>query len=159
MSNNDILKSLEEEKARLENEFKIYDGQLKQLEDNMASVKHEYEVQKENLTTNIERIRGAYTVVYNQLDKFGAIVKEQPISQTEEQCKDKDKNNKNEEKVKEDTKSKTTKKSTSSKVENKEEKSSALTQDEIDKINKAVTNNKDANGNEIPEYLKSEYKK
>ena len=158
MNNNDILKSLEEEKAKLENEFKIYSGQLNQLEDNMASVQHEYEMKKENLKANIERIRGAYTVVYNQLDKFGAIVKEEPEAQIEEQQKDVNKT----EKVKADNKVKTNKKTSDIKVDDKKEKTSVLTQDEIDKINNAVTNKKsvkDANGNEIPEYLRAEYKK
>lgn len=153
MNNNEILKSLEEEKTKLESDFTIYTGQLKQLDENMASVEQEYKTKRESLEVTIERIRGAYKVVYDQLTKFGAI-KEEPKQEAVA------------EEPKQEEKSKTTKTSVK-KTEKKEEPKkdekvgSSLTPEEIEKINKAVKKPevKTVNGNEIPEYLQQEYNK
>ena len=154
MNNNEILKSLEEEKTKLESDFTIYTGQLKQLDENMASVEQEYKTKRESLEVTIERIRGAYKVVYDQLTKFGAIKEEEPKQETVA------------EEPKQEEKSKTTKTS-AKKAEKKEEPKkdekvgSSLTPEEIEKINKAVKKPevKTVNGNEIPEYLQQEYNK
>ena len=157
MVENEILKSLEEEKTKLESDFTIYTGQLKQLEENMASIEKEYKTKRENLEVNIERIRGAYRVVYDQLKKFGAITDEQQVEVTTEQpVTEKAEEVKEEVKkeVKENNKS-VDKKSVKSKSTTKEKVVAGLTKEEIDKINKAVSKSvvTDENGNEIPEYL------
>ena len=135
------------------------EGQLKQLEENMASVRQEYEMKKESLKANIERIRGAYTLVYNQLKKFGAIKEEVPEA-TAETPVETPVETKPEEK-KQEEKSKSVKKTSAKKEEPKEKATAGLTKEEIEKINKAVTKpaTKDVNGNEIPEYLQQEYNK
>lgn len=158
MSDNEILKSLEEEKTKLESDFTIYTGQLKQLDENMASVEQEYKTKRESLEVTIERIRGAYKVVYDQLTKFGAIKEEVPATTNAEVVE-----------PKQEEKPKSTK-SSSKKVEKKEEPKkeiqdekvkTSLTPEEIEKINKAVKKPevKTVKGNEIPEYLQQEYNK
>ena len=151
MDNNEIIKSLQEEMAQKEKEYNLYGSQLKQLNQEMEDIKNEYNTKKASLEANIERVRGAYTVIYNQLKKFGVIQETQP---TEKEVKV-------DEKVKTETKSKAVKKATDVKSEKKSEKDSGLTKEEIDKISKAVSNNnvKDANGNVVPDYLQAEYKK
>lgn len=152
--NVDILKSLQDELVQKENEFNSYTEELRRLEDEMKTIQHNYETQKQNLTANIERVRGAYTVVYNQLKKFGAI-KEEPVEQPKQEEK-----SKQEEKPKAPKKT-AEKKSEEPKEEKKEKVVAGLTKEEIEKINKAVTKPdvKDDKGNEIPEYLQTEYNK
>lgn len=163
MNNNEILKSLEEEKTKLESDFTIYTGQLKQLDENMASVEQEYKTKRESLEVTIERIRGAYKVVYDQLTKFGAIKEEEPKQEAVAEAPTQEavaEEPKQEEKLK-------TTKTSAKKAEKKEEPKkdekvgSSLTPEEIEKINKAVKKPevKTVNGNEIPEYLQQEYNK
>lgn len=133
---NEIIQSLLAEKTKLEQEFSELDAQAR------------------NIEIGKERIRGAYIVIVDQLKKFGVIKDEATTSNTSET-----------ETPKEEVKQKTTKKSTEKKVEqpkeSKKEKVMGLTPEEIEKINKAVTKSdmKDENGNDIPEYLQSEYNK
>lgn len=138
---NEIIQSLLAEKTKLEQKFS------------------ELDVQARNIEIDKERIRGAYIVIVDQLKKFGIIkdgtvAEETPKGETPK-----------EETPKEEVKQKTTKKSTEKKVEqpkeSKKEKVIGLTPEEIEKINKAVTKSdiKDENGNDIPEYLQSEYNK
>ena len=152
----EILKSIQEEMTKKEQEFTLVENEIKTLEEN-------YNVRMKQLLEAKEQIRGAYTALHIQLEKFKKDdeKKEEPyLTDTETTIK--------EEPKKEPIKVKTTKKT--EKVEKKEEPKTetpkekvvaGLTPEEIAKINQAVTtpNKKDNNGNEIPDYLQTEYNK
>lgn len=140
--NNDVLKSIKEEMEIKEKEFN-------QVVDELTILEQNYKTRKTQLESAKEQIRGAYTALYQQLQKFAADQLSKPeIKQVEL-----------EQEVKKDIKPKATK---STKKETSTEKVVAgLTPEEIAKINKAVPqqNMKDSNGNDIPDYLQQEYNK
>lgn len=141
---NEVIKSLLEEKSKLEQEFT------------------NLETQENNIRIGKERIRGAYIVVIDQLKKFGVIKDDNTA--TAESVEDKAESKTEDTKV-EDTAPKEVKeskpKTTKKPAEKKEKVVAGLTPEEIEKINKVVPkqNMKDDNGNEIPEYLQTEYNK
>lgn len=145
---NEVIKSLLEEKTKLEQEF------------------NELDAQERNIAVGKERIRGAYIVIVDQLKKFGVIKDEAPQEQPKQTAE-----KPAETKPKAEAKPKTQKKVVEMKPEQPKEEKKAeekkekvvagLTPEEIKKINEAVTKPgvKDDNGNEIPEYLQPEYNK
>lgn len=152
----EILKSMMEEMQTKEEEFNRVVAELNTLEENYAA-------RKQQLLDAREQIRGAYTALHIQYEKFKA---------PEEQAEPKVGQNivekivENVDKKKEEPK--VEKKKEPKKVEKKDKKEepkenvvAGLTPEEIDKINKAVTQpgKKDERGNEIPEYLQPEFNK
>ena len=121
MENNEILKSIKEEMATKEQEFNKVINELNILEQN-------YVAQKSQLEASKEQIRGAYTVLYRQYEKFAKV----------------------------DT--------TTLEIENAQEesKSEPVGEQKVvepKKETKPKTNVVDEKGNEVPDYLQSEYKK
>lgn len=150
---NEVIKSLLEEKTKLEQEF------------------NELDAQERNIAVGKERIRGAYIVIVDQLKKFG-VIKDEAQQEQPKQTAEKPAETKQKAEVKPKTQKKVVemkpeqpkeeKKAEEKKVDEKKEKVVAgLTPEEIKKINEAVTKPgvKDDNGNEIPEYLQPEYNK
>lgn len=151
----EILKSMEDEMRIKEEEFNKVVAELNTLEEN-------YAVRKQQLLDAREQIRGAYTALHIQYEKFKkqdepkadigktvvAKVVENAESKAEEPKVEKKKEVKKAEKK-------------DKKEEPKENVVAGLTPEEIDKINKAVTQpgKKDERGNEIPEYLQPEFNK
>lgn len=154
----EILKSMMEEMQTKEEEFNRVVAELNTLEENYAA-------RKQQLLDAREQIRGAYTALHIQYEKFKAPeeqaepkadigktvvakVVENAESKVEEPKVEKKKEVKKAEKK-------------DKKEEPKENVVAGLTPEEIDKINKAVTQpgKKDEKGNEIPEYLQPEFNK
>ena len=149
----EILKSIQEEMTKKEQEFNLVENEIKTLEEN-------YNVRMKQLLDAKEQIRGAYTALYLQLEKFKKDdeKKEEPyLTDTETTIREEPKK----EPVKIKTSKKVEKKEEPKKEEPKEKINVGLTPEEIAKINKAVTKPKaiDNNGNEIPDYLQTEYNK
>ena len=145
---NEVIKSLLEEKTKLEQEF------------------NELDAQERNIAVGKERIRGAYIVIVDQLKKFG-VIKDEAQQEQPKQTAEKPDETKQKAEVKPKTQKKVVEmKQAEPKEEKKEEEKkekvvAGLTPEEIKKINEAVTKPgvKDDNGNEIPEYLQPEYNK
>ena len=154
MDDNEIIKSMKAELVVKENEFNQIIAETKKLDS-------DYTLRKQQLDDAREQIRGAYTALYMQLQKFGVNV-ETTTTTSEQTPKQESIQTTADEEIKKDVKSKTTKSSKQKKDESKTEKVVAgLTPDEIAKINQAVPfkDATDENGNVIPEYLQSEYNK
>lgn len=140
---NEVIKSLLEEKTKLEQEF------------------NELDAQERNIAVGKERIRGAYIVIVDQLKKFG-VIKDEAQQEQPKQTAEKSAETKQKADVKQKTQKKVVEmKPEQPKDEKKEKVVAGLTPEEIKKINEAVTKPgvKDDNGNEIPEYLQPEYNK
>lgn len=169
MESEEILKSIKNEMAVKEKEFNEVISELNTLEQN-------YVARKTQLESSKEQIRGAYTALYRQLEKFS---KEPITTTTDSSDTNKSENTKSTTSQtnivttkpvtqkttskKADTKQPDTTNATTNSVElNKNEKSVvSLTPEEIAKINKTIpkASTTDSNGNEIPDYLQSEYNK
>lgn len=167
MESEEILKSIKSEMEVKEKEFNEVITELATLEQN-------YSVRKTQLENSKEQIRGAYTALYRQLEKFS----KGNSSETKQNETTTPVSTPTAKAVAPTTKT-TTKKSTSTKSENKQldttnnqtkseepatktEKSvGSLTPEEIAKINKTIpkSTTTDNNGNEIPDYLQAEYNK
>ena len=152
----EILKSMMEEMQTKEEEFNRVVAELNTLEENYAA-------RKQQLLDAREQIRGAYTALHIQYEKFKA-----PEEQAEPNVGQNivEKIVENVDKKKEEPK--VEKKKEPKKVEKKDKKEepkekvvAGLTPEEIAKINQAVTQpgKKDDKGNEIPEYLQPEFNK
>lgn len=157
----EILKSIKEEMEVKEKEFNQVMGELSTLEQN-------YTVRKTQLEDSKEQIRGAYTALYRQLEKFSKTTNNStPTTSTPKST-----TTNNVENMKSNTTTNTeTTKSTTTKKEPKNKSTqikpsttqvvAGLTPEEIAKINKAIpkTGVVDSNGNEVPDYLQEEYNK
>ena len=149
MEENEILKSIKEEMEIKEKEFNQVISELTTLEQN-------YTVRKAQLEDSKEQIRGAYTALYRQLEKFSKVPDENNNVNTTSNTSSKSIDTTNT--PKKETKSKVTTNTTKTK---QEKTAAGLTPEEIAKINNTIpqANVVDNNGNEIPDYLKSEYNK
>lgn len=149
MEENEILKSIKEEMEIKEKEFNQVISELTTLEQN-------YTVRKAQLEDSKEQIRGAYTALYRQLEKFSKVPDENNNVNTTSNTNSKSIDTTNT--PKKETKSKVTTNTTKTK---QEKTVAGLTPEEIAKINNTIpqANVVDNNGNEIPDYLKSEYNK
>lgn len=160
MENNEILKSIKEEMTTKEQEFNKVINELNILEQN-------YVAQKSQLEASKEQIRGAYTVLYRQYEKFAKVdtTSEVENAQKVDKSEPVEEQKVEEQKVvepKKETKPKTTKSTSKETKTTKNEKTATgLTPEEIAKINNTIpkTNVVDEKGNEVPDYLQSEYKK
>ncbi len=156
MENNEILKSIKEEMATKEQEFNKVINELNILEQN-------YVAQKSQLEASKEQIRGAYTVLYRQYEKFAKVdTTTLEIENAQEESKSEPVGEQKVVEPKKETKPKTTKSTSKETKTTKNEKTTAgLTPEEIAKINNTIpkTNVVDEKGNEVPDYLQSEYKK
>ena len=156
MENNEILKSIKEEMATKEQEFNKVINELNILEQN-------YVAQKSQLEASKEQIRGAYTVLYRQYEKFAKADTTTPeVENVQEENKPEPVEEPKAVEPKKEIKPKTTKSTSKETKTTKNEKTAAgLTPEEIAKINKTIpkTNVVDEKGNEVPDYLQSEYKK
>lgn len=159
----EILKSIQEEMTKKEQEFNLVENEIKTLEEN-------YNVRMKQLLDAKEQIRGAYTALHIQLEKFKKDdekveepKQEEPyLTDEKTTIKAEPKKDKTPVNIKKTTAKKTEpKQETPKQEEPKERVVAGLTPEEIAKINQAVTNPKakDSNGNEIPDYLQTEYNK
>ena len=156
MENNEILKSIKEEMTTKEQEFNKVINELNILEQN-------YVAQKSQLEASKEQIRGAYTVLYRQYEKFAKVDTTTPeIENAQEESKSEPVEEQKVVEPKKETKPETTKSTSKETKTTKNEKTTTgLTPEEIAKINNTIpkTNVVDEKGNEVPDYLQSEYKK
>lgn len=159
----EILKSIQEEMTKKEQEFSLVENEIKTLEEN-------YSVRMKQLLEAKEQIRGAYTALHIQLEKFKKEDEKKEEPKQEEPKQEEPYLTDTETTIKEAPKKEPVKIKTTKKTEKKEEPKTetpkekvvaGLTPEEIAKINQAVTGPKatDNNGNEIPDYLQTEYNK
>lgn len=152
----EILESIKTEMSKYSEQ---YETLQKELKDTISSYRKQLEdIQAEGdakigeLQAKIEQVRGMYTSLYDQYQKFADNGGKQDVQKPNsvEQKQDKDKtqtepsNNK-----KEKAEAKPTKSATKTKALSDEDKA------KLSKIAKAV----DAKGNEVPDYLVDEYNK
>lgn len=166
VDSNEIINSIKNDMAEQENIFNQIRLELEKLEQEHTTFEQNYLARKTQLEAGREQVRGSYTALYRQLEKFAKDELPQP-----EQSKPQDDNKVQEEsKALEEnqpqptkTEPKSTKKSTKKEQlsQPKEKVVAGLTAEEIAKINSAIPQpgKVDDNGNEIPDYLQIEYDK
>ena len=134
----------------------IKEKEFNQVVSELTTLEQNYTVRKAQLEDSKEQIRGAYTALYRQLEKFSKVPDENNNVNTTSNTNSKSIDTTNT--PKKETKSKVTTNTTKTK---QEKTAAGLTPEEIAKINNTIpqANVVDNNGNEIPDYLKSEYNK
>lgn len=147
VSAEEILKSLQDEMQKCSDEFK-------NINDMIEKTTQEYNDNISQLLTRKEQIRGTYTGLYNQYQKFvGAEtnnivpeVKDEPATPIKDEQPIE---------VEKETNIKESKKETPKTV--KQTTKAGLTPEERAKLKQVTTKKTDAKGNEIPEYLQDSY--
>ena len=166
VDSNEIINSIKNDMVEQENIFNQIRLELEKLEQEHTTFEQNYLARKTQLEAGREQVRGSYTALYRQLEKFAKDELPQP-----EQAEPQDDNKaQGESKTLEEnqpepakTEPKPTKRSTKKEQSGqpKEKVVAGLTAEEIAKINSAIPQQGkvDDNGNEIPDYLQTEYNK
>lgn len=166
VDSNEIINSIKNDMAEQENMFNQIRLELEKLEQEHTTFEQNYLARKAQLEAGREQIRGSYTALYRQLEKFAKDELPKP-DQAEPQNENKVSEESSTQEVKQPEPAKAepkpTKKSTKKEQPSqpKEKVVAGLTAEEIAKINSAIPQpgKVDDKGNEIPDYLQTEYDK
>jgi len=147
VSGEEILASLQEEMQKCSDEFK-------KINDMIENTTQEYNDKISQLLTRKEQVRGTYTGLYNQYQKFmgNAPIQERPVDENKHE---------QDKVVPADTpKVEKTKPAPEPKIDTPKvtkQTKTGLTPEERAKLKQVTTKQTDSKGNEIPEYLQDSY--